>query len=68
MDNAQDMNGQMSLNEKWLSAKPLKKYLQATRSMSGLTFVDRRWAAYGDWTLYVDESGNYWEEFDSIGD
>lgn len=59
---------QAALNEKWLSAKPLKEYLRVTRSMDKLTFVDRRWEPYGDQTLYVDENGNYWEEFDSIGD
>lgn len=68
MDNVQGVNGQMALSEKWRSAKPLKQYFQVTPSMDGLTFVDRRWAEYGDWILYVDENGNYWEEFDSIGD
>ena len=58
----------MTQEEKWAKARPLRIYLEAHRDMTGLTFVERRWAAYGDWTLYVDEDGNYWEEFDSIGD
>ena len=52
----------------WSEARPIAEYLNRVKSYKGLTFVDRKMSAYGDWTLYVDESGNYWEEYDSIGD
>lgn len=52
----------------WDKARPIREYFAAHPSIYGLTFVDCKQAAYGDWYLYRDTEGNYWEEFNSIGD
>ena len=59
----------------WRSARPVQEFYDAWKAkgkegspIRALTFVDRRMEAYGDWTLYVDDDGNYYEEYDSIGD
>ena len=57
-------------HEGWNQARPVAEYYKKTGRPynSGLTVVDREMAAYGDWTLYRDEDGNYWEDYFSIGD
>lgn len=57
-------------HEGWDKARPIEEYFKETGRPvwdSGLMVVDREMAAYGDWTLYVDEDGNYWEDYFSIG-
>lgn len=58
----------------WSKARHISHYYAAhkgeniTDPWRKLHFVDMAQAAYGDWKLYVDDDGNYWEEFFSIGD
>lgn len=60
----------------WSNAKPIDEYYEAGKK-AGLTYfqmqeklhvVDYRMAEYGDWTLFRDDKGNLWEQYDSIGD
>lgn len=61
-------------HEGWNKAKHITLYYNSHKGESvselwrKLHFVDMMQAAYGDWTLYVDDDGNYWEDFFSIGD
>lgn len=66
----------MGTHEGWNKARPIGQYYQERKArgeklsdaIEALSFVDLRQAAYGDWRLYVDEDGNYWEDYESIGD
>ena len=64
----------MRTHEGWKQARDIKqfhakhkgeRYNEYTKK---LTFVELDQAAYGDWTLYVDEDGEYYEDYFSIGD
>lgn len=59
------------LSDGWKKARPIERYYKETGRPvwdSGLSLVDVKMEAYGDWYLYEDEDGNYWEEYCSIGD
>ena len=60
----------------WENAKPIERYYKVGKE-AGLTYlqmqkklhvIDYRMAEYGDWTLFRDDEGNLWEEYQSIGD
>lgn len=61
-------------HEGWEKAVDIKKFYEAHKGekyedySKKLHFIQREWAAYGDWDLYVDDDGNYYEEYTSIGD
>lgn len=61
-------------HEGWRVARPIEEYHKQHAGeryadyMGRLHVVDTKQAAYGDWTLYADDSGNYWESYFSIGD
>lgn len=58
------------LRQAWRSARDLKYYFKETdgAKRSDLEWVDMKMAEYGDWNLYRDKNGNYWEDYMSIGD
>jgi len=64
----------MRTHEGWAKARDIKEFHKKHKGekyneyMKKLTFVELDQAAYGDWTLYVDEDGEYYEDYYSIGD
>lgn len=66
----------MRTHEGWNQAQPVDKYYKAgtergekySQMRDRLTHIECEQAAYGDWHLYQDEDGNYWEDYFSIGD
>lgn len=58
----------MSVGELWNIARPINEYFKSHPSIYGLTRVDYKMSAYGDWYLYRDREGNYWVEYMSCGD
>lgn len=64
----------MRTHEGWAKAKDIREFYAKHKGeryseyMKKLTFVELDQAAYGDWTLYVDEEGEYYENYFSIGD
>lgn len=58
----------------WSKAKPLKEFFKAHsgetwgQATEHLKFLEIRQEAYGDRRLYVDDDGNYWEDYFPIGD
>ncbi len=66
----------MTRHEGWNEAHDIRYYFDR-RAKNGvgvveawkeLTHVDSYMGAYGDYHLYVDADGKYWEDFFSIGD
>jgi len=61
-------------HEGWKAARPIDEFHKLHKGeryadyMQQLHVVDVHQAAYGDWTLYVDDTGNYWESYFSLGD
>ena len=63
-------------HEGWGKAQDINKYYEQCNQRGEtfmqmkkrLTHIETDMAAYGDWHLYMDTDGNYWEEFFSIGD
>lgn len=66
----------MTHQDGWNKARPLDDYIKACKakgmtwgqSLLHLTFLDMEQSAYGDWRLFVDDDGNYWSHYMSIGD
>lgn len=66
----------MRTHEGWKQAQPVDKYYKAmekcgvnwVKAQRKLKRIETDMAAYGDWHLYQDEDGNYWEDYFSIGD
>lgn len=66
----------MRKHEGWSTAQPVDIYYKegakhsaSYREMrSRLTHIETDIASFGDWQLYKDEEGNYWEEYYSVGD
>lgn len=54
-----------TIKEAWAKAQDIRRYKGA---LSDLELVDVGMDAYGDWKLYKDKDGNFWEEYFSIGD
>ena len=66
----------MKRHEGWDTARDIAYYFMesaekgvgVTEAWHELTHVDSYMGAYGDYHLYVDADGKYWEDFFSIGD
>lgn len=66
----------MRTHEGWSKARPLKEFFADRKSRGEswgqatehLKFLEISQEAYGDWRLYVDDNGNYYEDYFSIGD
>lgn len=61
--------------EAWRAAQPIDRWIENCREnnrkpvWTDLVFKDRKMAAYGDYTLYIDRNtGFYYFDYDSIGD
>ena len=54
------------INYYYLDGK--EKGLTYSEMRNKLTYLGSEMEAYGDRHLFVDEDGNYWEEYFSIGD
>lgn len=60
----------------WNEAKDISKYYAECRAKripfrdwsQKLTHVECDMGCYGDWNLYRDDQGRYWESYFSIGD
>lgn len=58
----------------WRKAKDIAEFHKAHKGIrlsqyiDELHFVELDQAAYGDWTLFVDDDGNYYEDYFPIGD
>ena len=58
----------------WSKAMDLTEFHKMHRGeryseyMKTIHVVGVQQCAYGDWTLYVDDDGNYYESYFSIGD
>ena len=58
----------------WGKARDLTEFHKMHRGekyseyMKAIHVVDVQQCAYGDWTLYVDDEGNYDKSYFSIGD
>lgn len=61
-------------HEGWSKAKDIKRFHEKHKGekygeyIRHLHFVEGQQAAYGDWSLYVDDDGEYYEDYFSIGD
>ena len=63
-------------HEGWSKARDVKEYYKAcqekgimySQAKKSLTRIKYEMGAYGDWNLYQDADGNYWESYFSIGD
>lgn len=61
-------------HEGWAKAKDIKEFYDKHKGeryreyIKHLHYVECNMAAYGDWTLYVDDDGNYYKDYFPIGD
>ena len=61
-------------HEGWNKARDIRFFYEAHKGEKYRDFkklikvVEVEQAAYGDWTLYVDDHGNYYDDYFDIGD